>query len=273
MEPFSIPIQLLLSLLGVCAGFFAGLLGIGGGIILVPLFLALFKVFHYPPELIVHAAFGTSLAIVMPTSLTSTWSHRKHGNVSWTHVGPLAAGGVAGAFFGGFLAAMVPGVWLKGCYGLMLLVVGGSMFIKASYLPPERSTPVPLRQLLLVGSVTGGFAAFFGGGGGIVAVPMMVYFLHLPAQLAVGNSSALVVVSAVAGTASYILHGWQLPGLPAYSLGYVNLMVMLLVTPSAMIGARFGAKMAGRVSHDRLINIFAILLLLIGARVLYVTFF
>lgn len=273
MEPFSTPIQLLLPLLGVCAGFFAGLLGIGGGIILVPLFLVLFKLLHYPPELIVHAAFGTSLAIIMPTSLTSTWSHRKHGNVVWPHVGPLVSGGVAGAFFGGSLAALIPGVWLKGCYGLMLLVVGGSMFLKASYLPPERSTPVPLKQLLLVGSITGAFAAFFGGGGGIVAVPLMIYFLQLPAQLAVGNSSALVVVSAIAGTASYVLHGWERAGLPAYSLGYVNLMVMLLVAPFAMIGARFGVKVAGRVSHDRLINIFAILLLLIGSRVLFVTFF
>lgn len=273
MESFFTLIHLLLPVLGLCAGFFAGLLGIGGGIILVPLFLVLFKLVPYPPDFIVHAAFGTSLAIIMPTSLASTFSHRKHGNVAWTHVGPLAVGGIAGAFLGGTLAAMVPGLWLKGCYGLMLLVVGGSMFLKGSYLPPERSTPVPLKQLLLVGGITGAFAAFFGGGGGIVAVPMMIYFLQLPAQLAVGNSSALVVVSAIAGTASYIIHGWQLVGLPTYSLGYVNLMVVLLVAPFAMLGARFGAKIAGRVSHDRLINIFAILLLLIGSRVLYVTFF
>lgn len=267
------PIHLMLPVLGLCAGFFAGLLGIGGGIIMVPLFLVLFKYFAYPPELIVHAAFGTSLAIIIPTSVTSTISHRKHGNVDWTQVGPLAAGGVGGAFLGGTLAAQIPGVWLKGCYGLMLLLVGGSMFLKTSYLPPERSTPVPLRQLLLVGVVTGAFSAFFGGGGGIVAVPMMVFFLQLPAQLAVGNSSALVVVSALAGTASYILHGLDQTGLPAYSLGYVNQIIAALVAPFAMIGARFGVKIADRVSHDRLINIFAILLLLIGARVLFVTFF
>jgi len=273
MEAFSTPIQLLLPLLGLCAGFFAGLLGIGGGIILVPLFLVIFKLLPYDPELIVHAAFGTSLAIIVPTSLTSTFSHRKHGNVAWRHVGPLAAGGVAGAFLGGSLAALIPGLWLKGCYGMMLLLVGGSMFLKTSYLPPERSTPVPLKQLLLVGGITGAFSAFFGGGGGIVAVPMMVFSLQLPAQLAVGNSSALVVVSAIAGTVSYILHGLHQPGLPPQSLGYVNLMVLLLVAPFAMIGARFGVKIAGRVSHDRLINIFAILLLLIGSRVVFVTFF
>lgn len=267
------PIHLMLPLLGLFAGFFAGLLGIGGGIILVPLFLVLFTYFSYPPELIVHAAFGTSLAIIIPTSLTSTLSHRQHGNVVWNHVGPLAAGGVAGAFFGGALAAQTPGLWLKGCYGLMLLLVGGSMFLKTSYLPPERSTPVPLKQLLLVGGVTGAFSAFFGGGGGIVAVPMMVFFLQLPAQLAVGNSSALVVISALAGTASYIVHGLDQTGLPAYSLGYVNQVVALVVAPFAMVGARFGVKIAGRVSHDRLINIFAILLLLIGTRVLFVTFF
>lgn len=273
MGTMSAPIYLLLPLLGLCAGFFAGLLGIGGGIILVPLFLVFFKYLSYAPEVIVHAAFGTSLAIIIPTAVISTISHRQHGNVAWTQVGPMAVGGVGGAFFGGALAALIPGLWLKGCYGLMLLVVGGSMFVKTSYIPPERSTPVPLPQLLLVGSVTGAFSAFFGGGGGIVAVPLMVFFLQLPAQLAVGNSSALVVISALAGTASYILHGLDETGLPAYSLGYVNQVVALVVAPFAMLGARFGVKIAGRVAHDRLINIFAILLLLIGTRVLYVTFF
>jgi uncharacterized protein len=272
MDVFSLPILLLFPLLGALAGFLAGLLGMGGGIILVPLFLWAFRIGGIAPEVVVHLAFGTSLAIIIPTALTSTLAHRKHGNVDWNQVGPLALGGVAGAFAGSTLAAQLPGLWLKGCFGLMLGVIGARMFFRDSYLPPERSTPVPLAQLLIVGGVAGAFSAFFGVGGGIVGVPLMVIGLELPAHQAVGNSSALIVVSALAGALSYMLHGWNVAGLPAYSLGYVNVLVVGVVAPFSMGFARFGVKIAGRVSHERLVRIFAVVLLLIGARMLLVTF-
>ena len=128
---------------------------------------------------------------------------------------------------------------------------------------------MPIPALLLVGLVGGSFSAFFGIGGGVVTVPLMVLGLHLPIQLAVGNASALIVVSSLFGTLSYIHHGWHLAGQPAFSLGYVNLLVVAIVVPASTLCARLGAWVARRAPHDKLSMIFAMLQLFIGCNILY----
>ena len=249
---------------GALAGFCAGLLGIGGGVILVPLFLWCFPLAGFAPAGLVHSAIGTSLGIILPTACSSALAHRKHGNVNWRHVLFLAMGGATGAICGSTLAAHLPGDKLKGLFGLMLIVVGLKMFFSQRHLPPERDTPVPVPALLLVGLCGGSLSAFFGIGGGVVTVPLMVLALQLPIHLAVGNASALIVISSSFGAASYIFHGWGHPGLAAFSLGYVNLLVVALVVPSSVVFARVGVRVARRVPHDKLSGIFALLQLLIG---------
>jgi len=273
MSLFAPHILILLLLLGSAAGLLAGLLGIGGGIILVPLFLWVFPLVGFDPQVVVHAAFGTSLAIIIPTALSSTLGHRKRGNVEWHQVLWLSAGGAAGAFAGGALAANLSGVWLKGLFGLMQILVALKLFLFHPHLPPERSDRVPPWLLVLVGLIGGTFSAFFGVGGGVIAVPLMVIVLQLPIHLAVGNSSALIVVSSLAGTLSYIMHGWHLPNLPPLSLGYVNLLVAAAVAPFTILFARLGVRLASRVSHDRLVQIFSLLLLLVGLRMVIITIF
>jgi len=266
-------ILVLLLLLGSLAGLLAGLLGIGGGIILVPLFLWAFPLAGFAPEVVVHAAFGTSLAIIVPTAFSSTLGHRKRGNVVWQHVAWLSVGGVVGAFAGSTLASILSGVWLKGLFGVMQIAVGLQLFLFHPHLPPERSDRVPVRLLLLVGLAGGAFSSFFGIGGGVIAVPLMVIVLQLPIHLAVGNSSALIVVSSFAGTLAYIFNGWHLPALPPGSLGYVNLLVAALVAPFTIVFARLGVRLASRFSHDKLVKIFALVLLFIGARMVFRAFF
>ena len=148
----------------------------------------------------------------------------------------------------------------------MLLLVGVKMFFSQRRLPPERETSIPVVPLLLVGLAGGGFSAFFGVGGGVVTVPLMVIALHLPIHLAVGNASALIVVSSFFGTLSYILHGWGRPGLAPFSLGYVNLLVAAVVVPFSILFARLGVRVAGRVPHDKLAKIFALVQIVIGSR-------
>lgn len=254
---------------GVLAGFCAGLLGIGGGVILVPLFLWCFPLAGFPAAGMVHSAIGTSLGIIVFTATSSALAHRKHGNVNWAQVFYLAIGGACGAILGATLAAHLPGDKLKGIFGAMLILVGLKMFFSQKHLPPERDTPVPIPSLLLVGLTGGSFSAFFGIGGGVVTVPLMVLVLHLPIQLAVGNASALIVVSSFFGTASYIHHGWHLAGLPAFSLGYVNLLVVAIVAPASTLCARLGARVARRTSHDKLSMVFALLQLFIGGNILF----
>ncbi len=273
MDILSLPILLLFAVLGSSAGFLAGLLGIGGGVILVPLFLVIFGLAGFPPDIIVHAAFGTSLAIIIPTSVSSTLGHRKRGNVDWHQVGFLALGGVGGALIGAALAARLSGDWLKGLFGVMQILVGVKMFLFKPRLPPIREENVSSLPLLGVGLVGGAFSAFFGVGGGVVAVPLMVIALQLPIQLAVGNSSALIVISSLTGALSYIAHGWHIPDLPASSLGYVNLLVAAIVAPFSILCARLGVRVASRIAHAKLVSIFSLLLILIGLRMLYKGFF
>jgi uncharacterized protein len=268
MHIYSPEIVAILLASGALAGFCAGLLGIGGGVILVPLFLWCFPLAGFAPETMVHSAIGTSLGIILPTACSSALAHRKHGNVDWHHVLFLALGGASGAICGATLAAHLPGEKLKGIFGLMLILVGLKMFISKRHLPPARDTAVPIRSLLLVGLCGGGFSAFFGIGGGVVTVPLMVLALQLPIHLAVGNASALIVISSTFGAASYIFHGWGRPGLADFSLGYVNLLVFALVVPASVLCARIGVRVARRVPHDKLSGIFALLQLLIGGNLL-----
>jgi uncharacterized membrane protein YfcA len=273
MGSFSILSLILLVILGSLAGFLAGLLGIGGGIILVPLFLWIFNVAGFSPEVLVHTALGTSLAVIIPTALSSTFGHRKRGNVQWNQVVSLCLGAALGALIGAWLASLLSGVWLKGLFGIMQLVVALQLLIFNPRLPPEYAAPVPKIYLVLVGLAGGVFSAFFGVGGGVIAVPLMVIVLGLPVHLAVGNSSALIVISSLAGALSYIFHGWQQPELPPYSLGYVNVLVFALVAPFTIGMARIGVRVASGTTHDRLLRAFSGLLILVGLRMIYRAWF
>lgn len=269
MGSFGVATIFLFVMLGSLAGFLAGLLGIGGGIILVPLFLWAFATAAFAPDLLVHTAFGTSLAIIIPTAFSSTLGHRKRGNVEWHQVAYLCLGGLLGALCGAWLASLLSGEWLKGLFGAMQILVAVQMLLFQPRLPPERSDAVSPWPLVAVGLAGGAFSAFFGVGGGVIAVPLMVIVLGFPIHLAVGNSSALIVISSLAGALSYMYHGWHADSLPPFSFGYVNGLVFLLVAPFAIGMARLGVRVASRTAHAKLVKVFAALLILVGLRMIY----
>jgi len=269
MDFFSLPLLLLIGFFAILAGFLAGLLGIGGGVILVPLFLWVFKIAGLPEHLIVHTAFGTSLCIIVPTAISSTLAHRRRGNVAWHQVFYLAVGGALGAFGGSSLAALLSGAFLHAAFGFMQILVGLKLLFYHPYLPPEDPAPSRKSSLLLVGLAGGAFSAFFGVGGGVIAVPLMLIVLRLPIHLAVGNSSALIVVSAFAGTLSYIFHGLPEAADIPFSLGYVNLLVAAVVAPITIISARLGVRLATSISQDKMIRVFAVTLILIGLKLIF----
>jgi len=255
--------------LGASAGFLAGLLGIGGGVILVPLFLWALPSAGFPAEHLVHIAFGTSLAIIFPTAISSTIGHRKRGNVAWPQVLPLALGSMAGALLGSSLAVLLSADTLKALFGLMQVVIGLKLLLFHPHLPEDVSIHPRQISLLLVGLASGAFSAFFGVGGGVIAVPLMVLALRLPIHFAVGNSSALIVVASLMGTLSYAYHGSGLVGLPAHQFGFVNYAVLLGVAPFSILCARLGVKAANFLHHKQLTRIFALLLIMIGLRLFF----
>ncbi|MCW8891897.1 MAG: sulfite exporter TauE/SafE family protein [Deltaproteobacteria bacterium] len=255
--------------MGAFAGFLAGLLGIGGGVILVPLFLWLFPLAGFAPEVVVHTAFGTSLAIILPTAISSTFGHRKRRNVDWHMVTFLAVGGVLGSLLGSSVAALISGANLKLFFGLMQIIVSLKLlFYQQPYLPPADYDSARKSPLMLVGFIGGFFSAFFGIGGGVIAVPLMLIFLQLPIHLAVGNSSALIVVSSFSAVICYVWYGLQQPTLMPFSFGYVNLLVAAIVAPLTMVFARLGVKLSSRTSQTKLVKVFAVLLLCVGVKIL-----
>ncbi len=269
MDLLSPQIIILTLLLGSFAGLLAGLLGIGGGVILVPLFLWLFPLAGFPPDLVVHTAFGTSLAIILPTSISSTLAHRKRGNVEWHMVGFLALGGIFGSLVGSSAAAVIPGATLKIMFGLMQIAVSLKLlFYKQPHLPPEDLTRANGRSLAIVGFIGGLFSAFFGIGGGVIAVPLMLIFLQLPIRLAIGNSSALIVASSFSAVCSYIWYGLGMPDGMPYSIGYVNLLVAALVAPLTILFAKLGVKLASSTNQTKLVKIFAVLLMFVGLKII-----
>jgi len=265
---FTPAVILMFAAFGSIAGFLAGLLGIGGGVILVPLFLWAFVRIGIHEAVVMHAAVGTSLAIIFPTTISSTFSHFRNGHVNPGQVLYISAGAMLGALCGSTLATYVNGDVLKGLFGLMQIGVAVKILLPANVLHLEPERPISKRSLVLVGLMSGTFSAFFGIGGGVIAVPLMLFFLHLPIHRAVGNSSAMIVLSSVVGALAYVAHGWTVPELPSWSFGYVNQPVALIVAPFAIIAARFGARLASRFEHDRLMRIFALLLIVIGLRLL-----
>jgi len=268
MDIFTPQILLLTVFFSALAGLLAGLLGIGGGVILVPLFLWLFHLAGFPPDLIVHTAFGTSLCIIVPTAISSTLGHRKRGNVAWHQVFYLATAGALGAILGSSLAAFLSGNILHSAFGGMQVLVGLQLLFFHPRLPPEELNPRKI-SLLVVGLAGGAFSAFFGVGGGVIAVPLMLIALRMPIHLAVGNSSALIVVSAFFGTLSYVVHGLSEAASVPFSLGYVNLLVAAVVAPLTIICARLGVRLASRISQDKMVNVFAILLILVGLKMIF----
>lgn len=269
MELFSPQIIALILVTGALAGFLAGLLGIGGGVILVPLFLWLFPIANFPAENLVHVAFATSLAIILPTSISSALSHRSRGNVAWNMVLYLVIGGIVGSFAGASLASILSGDNLKLAFALLMIAVSLKLLLyKQKVQVEENVRDVKWMPLLLVGFIGGFASAFFGIGGGVVAVPLMLMLLRVPIHLAVGNSSALIVVSSLAAACCYVYYGWNQDPLPPFSLGYVNLLVAAIIAPVSMLAARQGVKLASRTSQAKLVKIFAILLIVVGAKIL-----
>lgn len=268
MELLSLQLLVIFAILGTCAGCAAGLLGIGGGVILVPLFMWSFQLAGLDPQILVHCAFATSLAIIIPTAISNTLGHRKRGNVRGTHVLYLALGALCGACVGAWCASLVSGSFLKISFGVMQIVVAFKL-LSGALQPATEELREQMSLLLLTGFVGGLFSSFFGVGGGVIAVPLMVVLLRFPIHLAVGNSSSLIVVSSFVGTCVYIMTGWGIRPVADGFLGYVFLPAVAMVIPFSLAGSRIGVHLAGRFSHVRIMKMFAVLLVCVGVRVMW----
>ena len=254
----NLPIYLLL---GAFAGTIAGLLGVGGGLIIVPVLVFVFTRQHVDPAVIVHLAVGTSLATIVFTAISSVRAHHLRGAVHWEVFWKLAPGIVVGALLGSLVAKWMPAPILRRFFALFEWLVAAQMLI--GFRPkPGRSLP-GFPGMLGIGAGIGCISAIVGIGGGTMTVPFLVW-CNLRMQAAVATSSACALPIAIAGAAGFVVTGWASPRLPALSLGFVYLPAFLGIILASVLFAPVGAWLAHRLPAHTLRVFFAIFLVMLG---------
>ena len=256
---------LLYPLLGVFAGLAAGLLGVGGGIIIVPVLIYSFTALGFSGEVLTHMAVGTSLATIIITSAGSVYQHHKKGAVKWSVLLWFAVGLTMGALFGAKIADLMRGRVLQILFGVFALVIAFQML---KGFKPKPSRALPGKGGLTIGGVLiGAVSAIFGIGGGSLSVPFFTW-CNMKMQDAVGTSSAGGMPIAMAGALGFVWTGWQHPALPPFSVGYVYVPALLGIAVTSVIFAQIGARLAHRLPAATLKKIFAVLLMVVGVKLL-----
>jgi len=251
---------------GGFAGILAGLFGLGGGLVLVPFLYWLFSQQGFDPELIMLMAVATSLATIIVTSSAAVLTHHRLRAVLWPLVCYLAPGVFVGAITGAVIADYLNAETLKSLFAFFMLYVGLKMaFPFRSEAKKWRSTPV---FLMFSGSLIGFVSTLIGIGGGTLTVPMLTKCGY-PMRNAAAVSSACGLPIAMAGTFSYAFLGWSKSGLPDDCLGYVYLPAFAAIIAASMVMAPAGARLANKLPAQLLKRYFAIVLLLVAARMLW----
>ncbi|WP_028600820.1 sulfite exporter TauE/SafE family protein [Ottowia thiooxydans] len=256
-----------LALLGIATGFLAGLLGIGGGMIMVPFISAILGARGVAPGLAVKMAIATSMATIIFTSISSVRAHHKRGAVRWDIVKSLAPGIVLGAM----VASLGIFALLKG--SILALVFAAFVGFSATQMFLDKK-PAPTRQipgtagLLGAGGVIGLLSGLVGAGGGFVSVPFMTW-CNVAIHNAVATSAALGFPIAVANVLGYVIAGQNIEGLPPYSFGYLWLPGLVVIACCSVLTAPLGARAAHALPVKKLKRAFATILYLLAAYMLY----
>lgn len=254
---------------GAVAGVLAGLLGIGGGLVIVPMLTFVFTSQGLAPDYILHMALGTSLASILFTSLSSMRSHHKRGGVLWPVVFRITPGIMIGTFAGSWVASLLSTDFLKGFFGCFLLYVATQMLLG---IKPKPSREVPgTAGIFAAGNIIGVFSSLVGIGGGTLSVPFLTW-CNIQIHKAIGTSAGIGFPIAIAGTLGYVTSGLNVQGLPEFSLGFVNLSALLGIVAASVLTAPIGVKLAHSLPIDKLKRIFAVLLYVVGTRMLVSVF-
>ena len=257
---------LILLTMGACGGFAAGLLGIGGGMVLVPFIIMIFSAQQFSPDLIVHMAIATSLATILFTSMSSVRAHHLRGAIRWPIVRLLAPGIVFGSLLGPWIGQQMNSSALALLFGIFVAFSATQMLLGKK---PAGTRGLPGKPgMFAAGGGIGVLAGLVGAGGGFISVPFMSW-CNVKIHHAIATSAALGFPIALAGTLSNIYLGWNAPGLPAYTLGYIYLPALCVIALASMAMAPLGARAAHAMPVQRLKKIFAVILYFLAAYMLW----
>jgi len=251
---------------GALAGFLAGLLGVGGGLVIVPVVVGVLEAAGLGGNHVQHLAVGTSLAVMVFTSFASVREHHKKGAVNWAIVRGMAPAMVLGTFAGSLLAGFIPSNGLKWFFVVYAYVIGAQMYLGAKP-PASRNLPGRIGQAG-AGSVIGMISSWVGIGGGSMSVPFMSW-CNVPVHTAIATSAALGWPIAVSGAAGYLSSGWGVAGLPWGSLGFIYLPAMGALMLMTVLCAPLGARAAHRLPVPKLKKAFAVLMTVMASEMLW----
>lgn len=257
------------ALLGSAVGFLAGLLGIGGGLVIVPILsIILLKFDVLAAEQVVVTAVATSLASILFTATSSAWAHHKNANVPW-HLAPWIMTGVAlGALISGFLAALLPEKIVRIVFAVSVVLIALKMFFSSKSLPNTERTMPNKGLLTFFTTITGGLSAMIGIGGGALLVPLLTYF-SIDMKKAIGCASACGIVIALFGSIGYITSGSEYFALADGFAGFVYLPALLGIVCTSWFTAPLGAKATQLWPVATIKKIFSLLLVLMAANMLF----
>ena len=251
--------------LGAVAGFLAGLFGVGGGLVLVPVLLMLFDAQHFSAEHTMHLALGTSMATILFTSLASMRKHHQHGAVNWQVVRRITPGILLGTALGALFASSIPARGLGIFFTLFVYFAAAQILLDKR---PHASRQLPgMAGMTLTGTLTGWISSLVSIGGGTIVVPFLIW-CNVPLRHAIGTASAIGFPIAVGGTLGYIAVGSHIDALPEPHLGYVYLPALFWVALASVLTAPLGAKAAHRMKVELLRKLFAVLLIVLATKLL-----
>ena len=251
-------------LTGACSGIIAGLLGVGGGIVIVPVMEVSLAFLGVDPLVRMHIAVATSLAVIVPTSISSAIAHNRKQSIDWGIIRRWSPLIFFGAIAGIVISTYVSGRFLAGVFAFAAALLAINMMTHAS----ERRLGDHLPKNLLARSMPfgiGTLSTLMGIGGGSMTVPALTMYGR-PIHLAVGTSALLGLVIAVPSATGYVITGWDNPRLPDVSFGYVNIIGFALIAPTSVLFAPLGARIAHAVSRRTLGFVFGVFLMIAAVR-------
>ena len=256
-----------LLLTGAIVGFASGLLGVGGGFIMVPIQFFLLTSLGVDPTTAIRVAFGTSLAVILPTAISGALGHARRGVVVYRPMILMGISGLFAALIGGTVAANTPGIYLKIIFGILVLISGIWMLI-AKYPEVCGEPKKGFINYIFIGFITGLLSGLLGVGGGVVLVPILIIIMGYSMIKAVGTSTAVIVFTSLGGIISYTMNGFNVAGLPPFSIGYVNIIQFAVLSIISVPMAQIGVKASHKLPEKQLRYIFIFVMFYIALKMI-----
>jgi hypothetical protein len=257
---------------GCVVGFLAGLFGVGGGFVMVPILILSFEHAGVSPTVLTHLAIGTSLFVVVFSGMTSAYQQAKQRNIDWQAVFIIGFSSALTAFASTRLTAAMSGRHLRIAFAIIVMAAALRMLVESQEKAEKKleltSSPSKL-GLLVIGIAAGVVSAFAGIGGGLFTIPMMYNFLNIPLKLAIGTSSAAIVITAIFSVGGYIFHGLGHADLPGgWVWGFVDFQHGIALAIGSVLLARVGAYISFKTHPSRLKKLFVCFVIFIAIYIL-----